>query len=110
VYVRAEVTYLRQDFSVTQPVEAADPWPTQQRFDYLVSERPVNARDQIREDTAKEGDESRPGPAASSYPQRESVLFALRALTGKDLGTTSEDWQGAVTAASPGPEGRPPRR
>jgi hypothetical protein len=26
------------------------------------------------------------------YPQREAVLFALRELTGEDLGKSSADW------------------
>ena len=28
-----------------------------------------------------------------TYPQREAVLFALRELTGEDLGRSSSDWQ-----------------
>src|SRR5436305_14561884 len=83
LFVRAEVTYLRQDFSVTQPVEAADPWPTQQRFDYLVSERPADEHGRGRGDTPEAGEESGRGPAVAGYPQRESVLFALRELTCK---------------------------
>lgn len=35
-FVRGDVTYLRQDFSVLLPVANAAPWPTQQRFDFLV--------------------------------------------------------------------------
>jgi hypothetical protein len=109
LFVRAEVTYLRQDFSVTQPVEATDPWPTQQRFDYLVSERLVDEPDRTRKDTPEAGEEPRREPAVTDYPQRESVLFALRELTGKDLGSSSRDWRDAVPAAGPGPAGRPPR-
>jgi hypothetical protein len=37
--VRADVTYLRQDFSVLQNVAGSDPGPARQRFDYLVRER-----------------------------------------------------------------------
>ena len=40
--VRADVTYLRQDFSVVQPVEDARPWPENQRFDYVVRERVIS--------------------------------------------------------------------
>jgi hypothetical protein len=32
-FARADVTYLRQDFSAMQPVADADPWPAVQRFD-----------------------------------------------------------------------------
>lgn len=70
LFVRADVTYLRQDFSVTQPVDEPGPWPAHQRFDYLVTERPTAAPDAV--DRRKD------------YPQRQSVLFALRELTGKD--------------------------
>src|SRR5205085_5805773 len=37
--VRLDVTYLRQDFSVFQPVADAAPWPEMQRFDFLVRTR-----------------------------------------------------------------------
>ena len=93
LFVRAEMTYLRQDFSVTQPVEDADPWPTHQRFDYLLLDRRVPGLDQ---------DEPQP-ESARSYPQRESVLFALRELTGKNPGTTSDAWRSALQAARPDP-------
>jgi hypothetical protein len=67
--VRADVTYLRQDFSAALAVEKAAPWPTVQRFDFLVRTRPASAEEarQLRD------------PAASS-PQREAVLFALHEL------------------------------
>jgi hypothetical protein len=31
--------------------------------------------------------------APASFPQKEALLFALRELTGKDLGTRFEDWK-----------------
>jgi RNA polymerase sigma factor (sigma-70 family) len=71
VIVRADVTYLRQDFSTMHAVAKADPWPTLQRYDYLVRSRPV------------------PPPAAKtesaprSYPQREAVLYALKELQAR---------------------------
>lgn len=34
-FVRADTTFLRQDFSVNMPVEAAAPWPNEQRFDFV---------------------------------------------------------------------------
>ena len=37
--VRIDMTYLRQDFSVMQKVKDADPWPEQQRFDFVVRKR-----------------------------------------------------------------------
>jgi hypothetical protein len=40
IFVRADVTYLRQDFSVMQKVADADGWwPQLQRFDFLVRKR-----------------------------------------------------------------------
>jgi hypothetical protein len=80
-FVRADVTFVRQDFSVVQPT--ADSWPAldRQRFDFLVRTRPGTPAEVARQ---KE-------PPAS-YPQREAVLFALRELTGKDYGTSTRAW------------------
>jgi hypothetical protein len=84
-FVRAEVTYLRQDFSVTQPVEDSGPWPGFQRYDYLVSDQPIPKR-RPSQPKGKAGENA-------TIPQRESVLFALRELTGKDLGDESAAWK-----------------
>jgi hypothetical protein len=43
--VRADTTYLRQDFSVMMPVENAAPWPDMQRFDFLVRTRVVEGKE-----------------------------------------------------------------
>jgi hypothetical protein len=43
--VRADTTYLRQDFSVMMPVENAAPWPEMQRFDFLVRTRPLEGKE-----------------------------------------------------------------
>ena len=43
--VRADTTYLRQDFSVMMPVENAAPWPEMQRFYFLVRTRPVEGKE-----------------------------------------------------------------
>ena len=73
-FVRADVTYLKQDFSVMQEVEDAAPWPTRQRFDYVVQERTIDAME-AEQVTAE----------LSKLPNRNrnSVLFALRQITGK---------------------------
>ena len=34
--VRADITYLRPDFSANLTVAQADPWPAAQRFDFVV--------------------------------------------------------------------------
>ena len=67
-FVRADVTYLRQDFSVKQPVADAAPWPEEQRYDYVVRSRPAT-RDEIDSSTE-----------AGTSPQREAVQYALREL------------------------------
>lgn len=71
-FVRAEVTYLRQDFSVIQPVDRARPWPTMQRFDYLVRSRPISL--EVAEALLKDAKK------AEGYPQRNAVLYALKHL------------------------------
>ncbi len=84
-FVRADVTYLRQDFSVMEPVKDHGKWPAMQRYDYLVRRRPLTDQEMI--DLADLGP-----PSADSYPQREAVLSALRGLTGMDVGDSSEAW------------------
>jgi hypothetical protein len=93
VFVRADITYLRQDFSVVQQVERHGQWPEFQRFDYMVRTRPVRVDEvsaiqkHVRE--------------RKHDPHREAMLFALRELTGKDLGKTAQDW---ATLLPPGQE------
>jgi hypothetical protein len=85
--VRADVTYLRQDFSLLEPVADAGPWPILQRFDYVVRKR------ELTDDEVKERFSRGPEERALDYPQRLAVLFALRELTGEDAGTSSEAWR-----------------
>lgn len=93
LFVRADITYLKQDFSVTQPVPDGGPWPDPRRFDFLVRERPA---------TTQEVNEWARKPAGASYPQREAALFVLRELTGKDAGERTEGWR-RVLPAGPAP-------
>jgi len=70
-FVRADMVYLRQDFSLTMPVGGEDcknNWPKEQRFDFFVFDRPISA-----EEAAKH-------QPAETYPQREAVKFALTRL------------------------------
>ena len=67
LFVRADVTYLRQDFSVPQPVAKPGNWPVHQRYDYLVRTRYPT-------------DEELRRPAPKTYPQREAVRWALREM------------------------------
>jgi hypothetical protein len=87
-FVRADVTYLKQDFSVIQPVSDYGKWPQMQRFDYLVRKRELSAEEVECLECEKEC-EAKNEP---NYPQREAVLWALRELTGKNAGDKSEGW------------------
>lgn len=88
VLVRADITYLRQDFSLAQKVENAKPWPEMQRFDYLVRTRVVSEK----EATAYRGELTTAGPS----PYHAAALAALRRLTGRDAGTTAAAWREAL--------------
>jgi hypothetical protein len=86
VFVRADVTYLRQDFSAMHYVEYSKEWPELQRFDYFVRTREAT-------DDEIAAVEDVPAEKPHQYPQRDAVLYALRKLTGKDAGQRSEDWR-----------------
>jgi hypothetical protein len=74
-FVRADTTFLRQDFSVIQPVASPGLWPAHQRFDYVLRERRANPHElKLVPKKPKENQ------ANNSYPQREAVLFALSHL------------------------------
>ena len=77
-FVRADVTYLTQDFSVTQPVPDSGPWPEMQRFDYLVRQRPLTGAERTEWKT-----NGKRKLARHRNLHRGAVLFALRELTGK---------------------------
>jgi HEAT repeat protein len=86
VLVRGDITYFKQDFSVTQPIsQPGNPAPFNARFDFLVRMRTLTPQEVAKLPP--------PSPGESSYPQRESVLFALRELSGKDVGAKTEAWQ-----------------
>ncbi len=76
-FVHASSTFLRQDFSLVQPVPDRGLWPEMQRFDYMISVKTVLKTDR---------------PLRTESPYRAAILFALRELTGKDLGPTPEAW------------------
>jgi WD40 repeat protein len=102
-FVQANVTYLRQDFSVAQPVEKASPWPVMQRYDYMV---------RLRKATDAEMAALRETPSGN-YAQRNSVLTALRDLSGRDLGTSTEAWKkyaAELAPAKPPPDTSEPKQ
>ena len=74
-FIRADVTYLKQDFSIVREVPNADPWPRLQRFDYLVRTRDATLAE-IALANAPEAIEERD----QEYPQRVVVLNALQGL------------------------------
>lgn len=88
-FARADVTYLKQDFSVLMQVDQPDEWPIFQRFDFLVRDRELT----VQEQDGLGCNSKQPGEKkAGVYLQREAVLFALRQLSGVDLGDEAEDW------------------
>jgi hypothetical protein len=71
--VRADITYLRQDFSLQQKVEDPGHWPEMQRFDFFVRTRELTEEEKI---------EKRKVGARPEF--REAIATALRALTDRD--------------------------
>src|SRR5262249_17690022 len=86
--IPADTPFLRQDFSVMQPVPDPGQWPAYQRFDYVVRTRPATP-DEVRR-------ASETSPSAARNEAREAVLFALREITGKHY-----QFDGTVRAAVP---------
>lgn len=90
-FVRADSTYIKQDFSLTEAVKDAAPWPDKQRFDYFVRQRKLSKLESELLSANQQDDQWTQHRA--SYPQREAVLYALRELTGRDEGNRSADWK-----------------
>ncbi|MCI0354522.1 MAG: hypothetical protein L0099_05710, partial [Acidobacteria bacterium] len=86
-FIRADVIYLKQDFSVLQPVpNHSKLWPPEQRYDYLVRFRVLSKEElHLLQDKLRE---FRPASA-----QRESLMFALRELTRENPGPAPQDWK-----------------
>lgn len=88
ILVRADVTYLRQDFSLMQKVPNTAPWPEMQRFDFLVRTREVTEKDmQAYRQWVKQQ-----GPDYLS-PNHQAALTALRQLTGRDAPPNAQAWR-----------------
>jgi HEAT repeat protein len=87
VFVRADVTYLRQDFSLYQPVPRPGAWPSNQRYDYLVRVRPPSRQDLAARERLKNA------RGQQGCVQHQAVRYALRELTGRDPGPAAEDWK-----------------
>ncbi len=87
--IRADITYLRQDFSLLLKVPGAAPWPKLQRFDFMVRVRALSDAE------AKAAHAEFAGGAATSL-YRQAALSALRLLSGRDGGTTAGGWRAAL--------------
>ncbi len=96
VLVRIDVTYLRQDFSLRQPVEDANPWPEMQRFDFLVRTRVLTEEEaNLHRELFNKRE---PGVLS---PYHKAALAALRELTGKDTEPTAEAWRKLLALPRP---------
>ena len=109
VLIRADVQFLRQDFSVTFPAGGSFSSAGGLRFDFLVRTRPLKPAEvrewQNRSDTPTYQQREATLPAAPTYPQREAALYALRAVTGQDAGPTTEAWRDLYPHAQAEAEG-----
>src|SRR5206468_12989937 len=94
--IRLDVTYLRQDFSVSMPVKDAHPWPEAQRFDFFVRERKLTD-----EEAASYRDQLAPKGAGVLSPYHKAAVAALRELTGKDTAPTAEAWRKLLAVPAP---------
>jgi hypothetical protein len=91
--VRADVTYLRQDFSLMQKPSAAMTGAQTERFDFLVRVRAVKPQDVAAYKAWKD----KQGPNYVS-PNHRFALAALGRLTGIDGGETAAGWREALAA------------
>lgn len=88
ILVRVDVNYLRQDFSLLQPVKDAAPWPETQRFDFLLRTREITSA----EAESYQAWIKSQGPGYLS-PNHQAALGALRSLTGRDAEPTARAWR-----------------
>jgi hypothetical protein len=103
-FVRADTTFLRQEFSVVQPVADPGKWPGNQRFDYLVRTRPLKPAERVSYEQRQ-----KTAPPPDHFEQREALLFSLKELTGKDPGRSYEDWKPLLKATREGAKEESPR-
>jgi hypothetical protein len=78
--VRADVTYLRQDFSVLQPAKNHGAWPEQQRFDFVVRTRPLTAAERTAWEKRRAPNERRPMSL-----HRRALLYAVAELSRQEV-------------------------
>src|SRR5262249_8824605 len=83
--IRADVQFVRQDFSVNFPVKPVFDLLQGRRIDFVVRTRQLKG-EEPREWRTQEATPTK------NYPQRDSLLTALRAVTGRDAGPTTDAW------------------
>jgi hypothetical protein len=76
--IRADLTFLRQDFSAMLKSKDGKP----ERFDFFIRTRPAKPEDWLGLSDNE-----------MDYPQRKSLLKALRKITGKDGGDSPGQWR-----------------
>jgi len=85
IFVRIDMTYLRQDFSMTMKVEGAKPWPEMQRFDFFVRTRELTAQEKAQREKELSG---------RTPPNHMAAQYALRELAGRaPTETTPAAWR-----------------
>lgn len=90
IFVRTDMTYLRQDFSVMMNVENAKPWPEMQRFDFFVRTRDV---------TPAQAAEATKLLATQTPSNHAAAQYALRELTGQTPTNPSpSSWRKIIAA------------
>ena len=82
-FIRADITYLKQDYSVILGINATGVLKGQQRYDLLVRERLATPADLAAALVRKNA-----GPTG----QQKAVAFALRELTGQEPGAGFANW------------------
>ena len=87
--VRADITYLEQDFSVVLPIKDPGPWPGEQRIDFVVQNKkltPIQASNAVLK------------ISQSPNRNRNAVVYALRKLTGQSpVDNSYRNWKKIVT-------------
>ena len=82
-FVRADITYLKQDYSVTLAITAPGVLKGEQRYDLFVRERFATPADLAAALVRKNA-----GPTG----RQKAVAFALRELTGQEPGKGRANW------------------
>ena len=92
--VRADTTYLRQDFSARMPVANASPWPEMQRFDFLVRTRVVEGKELA---ALQQQVQARAADFLSE--NHKAAIRVLSELTGQaNVAPTQKAWQAVLAA------------